>query len=237
MSVAYTRADLERLWVSAGGSAADAETMAAIALAESKGVATAHNPSGASGLWQIMLPENASYVPGGPKNVYSPAANARAAVAILAKQGLTAWETYTNGAYRQYLAKPGEHVITIAGIKQYNPFEGVPGLGPATKELMHLVFGGQPAKGGAPAAAKETIKEATGAASGALLSGAGKLVLTAILLLAGAYLVVYGVTVILRPREGALRPPNPAKALSGIGFGGGGGGGASEAAETAAVAA
>jgi hypothetical protein len=95
-------ADLEALWEQAGGSKALAPVMAAIALAESEGDQNARNPSGASGLWQILLPANAGYVPGGAGNVFNPLANAKAAVAIEKAQGLSAWSTYTNGAYKKF---------------------------------------------------------------------------------------------------------------------------------------
>ena len=45
---------LERLWTEAGGASRMAALMAAIAEAESSGNSQAHNPSGASGLWQIL---------------------------------------------------------------------------------------------------------------------------------------------------------------------------------------
>jgi Lysozyme like domain len=99
----YSYGQLKTLWILAGGSASLAPTMAAIALAESGGASNAHNPSGASGLWQIEIPVNAQYVPGGATNVYNPLANARAAVGVERVQGLGAWVTYTSGAYRQYL--------------------------------------------------------------------------------------------------------------------------------------
>jgi hypothetical protein len=99
----YSFGQLKTLWVLAGGAPSLAPTMAAIALAESGGLASAHNPSGASGLWQIEIPVNAQYVPGGAANVYNPLANARGAVSIERAQGLAAWVTYSSGAYRQYL--------------------------------------------------------------------------------------------------------------------------------------
>jgi len=95
----YSATQLETLWVLAGGSTSLASTMSKIALAESGGNTQAHNPSGASGLWQIMIPENDAYVPGGAANVYNALDNARAAVAIEKAQGLSAWTTYTSGAY------------------------------------------------------------------------------------------------------------------------------------------
>jgi hypothetical protein len=103
----YTYAQLEGLWTGAGGSATLAPLMAAIALAESSGDSNSKNtaPCGtdsfAEGLWQICFPLNSQYVPGG--NPLNPQANASAAVAIVKAQGLTAWTTYSSGAYKQFL--------------------------------------------------------------------------------------------------------------------------------------
>jgi hypothetical protein len=90
----YSYAELEGLWINAGGSKSYAPLMAAIAEAESSGCSTAQNPGGACGLWQINPPQ-----PG----CFNPATNARMAVAKLRSQGLAAWVTYTNGAYKQFL--------------------------------------------------------------------------------------------------------------------------------------
>jgi hypothetical protein len=88
---------LSSLWIAAGGPRNMAHLMAAIAMAESGGRAGAHNPSGASGLWQIL----GDPFPGNPFDAFT---NARMAVAKWREQGLGAWSTYTNGAYRQFLA-------------------------------------------------------------------------------------------------------------------------------------
>jgi TP901 family phage tail tape measure protein len=92
----FSYGQLESLWTGAGGSPSIAPTMAAIALAESGGGQYAHNPSGASGLWQIL----GQLVPG---NIYDPHINALNAVAKYRSQGLGAWTTYTNGSYRHFL--------------------------------------------------------------------------------------------------------------------------------------
>lgn len=95
----YSYAQLEGLWIQAGGSAAKAPLMAAIALAESGGNPRAMNPSGASGLWQILgAPQGWS----GSEDWFDPSTNARAAVAKEETQGLGAWTTYTSGAYKLY---------------------------------------------------------------------------------------------------------------------------------------
>ena len=78
----YTFAQLEELWIQAGGSQALAPLMAGVAEVESGGNPQAYNPSGASGLWQIEIPVNASYVPGGAGNVFNAQDNAKAAVAL-----------------------------------------------------------------------------------------------------------------------------------------------------------
>lgn len=100
----YTFSQLEALWINAGGSKALAPYAAATAEIESSGNPQAYNPSGASGLWQIEIPSNESFVPGGAANVFSPTANATAAVGLSGNSlaGLisnwTNWETQPNGA-------------------------------------------------------------------------------------------------------------------------------------------
>lgn len=97
----YTFPQLEQLWINAGGDRASAAVMAAIALAESGGNpgATNHNSDGSTdrGLWQI----NSVH---GSQSTYDITGNAQAAVAIKKSQGLSAWTTYTSGAYRQFMS-------------------------------------------------------------------------------------------------------------------------------------
>ena len=90
----YTYAQLEGLWIAAGGAKALAPTMAAIAEAESGGCSSALNSIQACGLWQIH-PYQAGCL--------DPATNAKMAVGKYQTQGLTAWTTYTSGAYKAYL--------------------------------------------------------------------------------------------------------------------------------------
>jgi hypothetical protein len=94
----YSYGQLETLWENAGGSKALAPLMAAIALAESGGNSAAENPSGASGLWQILGAVNA----GDQGQLFNPQVNAHEAVLKYTTQGLGAWTTYTSGAYEQY---------------------------------------------------------------------------------------------------------------------------------------
>jgi hypothetical protein len=96
----YNKPALAALWRGAGGPGSVANLMAAIALAESGGNPRAHNPSGATGLWQIL----GNPFPG---DAYDPATNARMAVAKYRSQGLRAWEAYTNGSYRRYMTRGG----------------------------------------------------------------------------------------------------------------------------------
>ena len=100
---AYGKAQLEALWLKAGGAKSVAPTMAAIALAESDGNPSSINPEGpqhAEGLWQIK----GQLVPG---NILNPEVNAANAVAKYRSQGLGAWTTYTEGAYKKYLTPSG----------------------------------------------------------------------------------------------------------------------------------
>lgn len=70
----YSYAALEALWEQAGGPSWAAAKAAEIAQCESGGKWWAHNPSGATGLWQIL----GAVVPG---NLYDPMVNAENAVA------------------------------------------------------------------------------------------------------------------------------------------------------------
>lgn len=70
----YSYAALEALWVQAGGPSWAEAKAAEIAECESGGRWWAHNPSGATGLWQIL----GAVVPG---NLYDPMVNAENAVA------------------------------------------------------------------------------------------------------------------------------------------------------------
>jgi hypothetical protein len=94
----YSYSELETLWDDAGGSKALAPLMAAIAMAESGGNSDAKNPSGATGVWQILGAVN----PADQDKLTDPAVNAKEAVLKYNSQGLTAWTTYTSGAYKKY---------------------------------------------------------------------------------------------------------------------------------------
>lgn len=80
---------LESLWDAAGGSAGLAVTMASIAMAESGGNPNAVSPTDDFGLWQDHADPAA----------LSPAVSASASVEIEETQGLSAWATYSSGAY------------------------------------------------------------------------------------------------------------------------------------------
>lgn len=114
MGLSY--ADLEGLWVNAGGSTATAPMAAAIALAESGGNPNAFNGNTGTGdqsygLWQINM--LGSLGPGrlqefgitNNNQLFDPATNAHAAV-LLAGGGsnFSPWSTYKNGSYQRYLS-------------------------------------------------------------------------------------------------------------------------------------
>lgn len=86
----YTNAQLQRLWIQAGGDPKVAPTAAAIAQAESGGDPGIVNSIGATGLWQIY---------GNPfaGNAKDPLTNAKMAVAKYKGAGnkFTPWTTYT----------------------------------------------------------------------------------------------------------------------------------------------
>jgi len=86
----YSYAGLEGLWEQAGGPSWAASAAAAVAECESGGRSDAYNPSGASGLWQIL----GEVVPG---NVFDPMVNAHNAVAKFEASGDT---------WAQWVCKP-----------------------------------------------------------------------------------------------------------------------------------
>jgi Lysozyme like domain len=103
-------AQLKAVWLSAAkgtqyATNAWASLMAAIAEAESSGNTDAYNPTdnGGSqtswGLWQISLGNHDEPSP----NWNNPIVNAQLAIQKLEGQGLSAWGTYTSGAYEAYL--------------------------------------------------------------------------------------------------------------------------------------
>jgi hypothetical protein len=111
-----TMAQLEKLWIQAGGDPNLAPQMAAIAKAESGGNPTSYNATQASGdqsfgLWQINVAPNANHdfagqvtsISGG---IFDPLQNAKDAVAIEKRQGLSnnSWSSYGGSSYESWLA-------------------------------------------------------------------------------------------------------------------------------------
>jgi hypothetical protein len=103
----YTYAQLEGLWINAGGPKVLAPVAAAIAEAESGGCSTALNPDdnggtqSSWGLWQISNGTHSMPV----ANIYDAGVNAQQAVAKFngAGQSFSPWGTYASGAYKQFL--------------------------------------------------------------------------------------------------------------------------------------
>lgn len=123
VSTKLSFAQLEGLWLQAGGNYKVAPIMAAIALAESGGRPTAENltdnggKQSSFGLWQIST---GTHNPPNP-NWSNPLTNAQLAVAKYNSQGLTAWGTYTSGAYKTTL--PNAYALiapTTAGVVDAN---------------------------------------------------------------------------------------------------------------------
>lgn len=108
-NVHYTYAQLEQLWINAGGSKATAPIAAAIAEAESGGDSQNVNLNDSNGqggtqsswgFWQISDGTHNQPVP----NILDPRVNAKAAVAKYNADGWQPWGTYTSGAYTAFLS-------------------------------------------------------------------------------------------------------------------------------------
>lgn len=89
-------------------------TMVAIALAESSGKTDAHNPvppDNSYGLWQINMigslgpARRKEYGLKSNEELKDPRTNAKAALAVLKSQGLTAWSVYKSGAYKKHIGR------------------------------------------------------------------------------------------------------------------------------------
>jgi hypothetical protein len=113
VATSYSFAQLEQLWINAGGPAAAAPVGAAIALAESAGNPLAAYPgttvaagqgstADATGLWQILGLPAGNFT---AAELTDPVWNARMAVAKYQQAGnsFSPWATYTSGAYEQFL--------------------------------------------------------------------------------------------------------------------------------------
>lgn len=141
----YTFAQLEGLWIQAGGNRAVAPVMAAIALAESSGNPAAINPTDNGGtqtswgLWQISNGTHQQPV----ANILDPLVNAQQAVAKYNASGFGPWGTYATGAYTQFLPKgyqaPSEVNVaasTSTGGGGSDPFSIIDGIGKTIGNLI-----------------------------------------------------------------------------------------------------
>jgi Lysozyme like domain len=142
-----THAQLEQLWILAGGSQATADTAAAIAQAESGGDTTRINntaypklpgyhppspgalPEYSVGLWQVNELAHPSYT---TATLLSQIGNANAAVAISSGgASFSAWTTYTHNLYEKFLTsggtptpQPGPEAPAVGTVQAAHAFSG-----------------------------------------------------------------------------------------------------------------
>lgn len=220
-NVQYNYAQLEGIWMQAGGVGGAAPIAAAIAMAESGGNTTATNQDSNGtvdrGLWQI----NSVH---GTQSSYDVMGNARAAVAI-SNNGTnwSPWTTYTSGAYRQFLqmnvppdtsapvnatnAAANQNTATLTGANT-GPLPG--GLKDPLNWFLNPLGSAAGAAGGA---ASGPIGQAAGAIGGTLikylLQGLILTVLNPMIQLAagvmgiaaGGTMVLFGIIVVVRTTE------------------------------------
>jgi hypothetical protein len=107
-------AQIQQIAANAGFAGPDLATAVAVALAESSGNASAVNPEGSYGLWQIYLPAHPEFA---GWNLADPQVNAAAAFSVYSRAGgFSPWTTYKNGRYQAYLnAVPAGAADTGAG--------------------------------------------------------------------------------------------------------------------------
>jgi len=134
---------------------ANPQVMAAIAMAESGGNPRAHNPippDNSYGLWQINMLGNMGaarrkqYGITSNDALFNPVINARAAASILKSQGLGAWSTYTNGAYKKYMGGAGGGATQVLFDDWNDPFNlwDEDKMGPAPKSPWESLTGETP---------------------------------------------------------------------------------------------
>lgn len=196
----YSFTELEELWIIAGGPRGAAPTAAAVALAESGGDPNAenHNANGTvdRGLWQI----NSVH---GSLSTKSVADNTIGAVRIYneAHGSFSPWTTYQTGAYRRYTAPKGAPSL----LSILNPLDWSTVPQGAAEIAAKL---GQTGSFVASSRQQEQAGEAAGQAinrslfGGGVAGWVGKIVVNGVLLAAGAVLVIYGIMLAVRPREG-----------------------------------
>lgn len=141
-----SNAQLQALWVQAGGDPTKASLAAAVAQAESGGNTSAlndnpHTLDYSVGAWQVnyfgnlLTPRSAQY--GAPAQLLAdPLAQAKAAVAISNNgQDFTPWSTYLNGAYLSHLLNPDSQSGSIVQ-------SGTPVTASSSATPVTLSFGG-----------------------------------------------------------------------------------------------
>jgi hypothetical protein len=135
LTTTYTYSQLQTLWLDTAkgtqyATSGWAHLMAAIAMAESSGEEGVINSIGACGLWQIHPYEN---------GCTTASTNAKMALSKLQSQGLGAWETYTNGSYKQFVSgvSPSD-LPTGASTTQTSADIGIPGLGAITSSISTI---------------------------------------------------------------------------------------------------
>jgi len=110
----------------------DPALAAAIAMAESSGNPRAFNGRGndaSYGLWQINMigslgpARRAQFGLTSNEDLYDPATNARAAIAIFNQQGYGAWGAYTNGSYKRFLGSSGGDGSGIPSLPSFSPIQ------------------------------------------------------------------------------------------------------------------
>src|SRR4030042_4229738 len=170
-----TLADLRELAVkhittSHGGTRADPDTMAAIAMVSSGGKfrESRKRTDGATtrGLWQISSVHGFTDL-----NLYSADDNAKAAARVYAKQGYSAWGAYTSGAYAEYMPDSGYPPGVGATGFTVNPVDALSGVSNAIRAGVN--------------AFTETLMKVTLSAGASVMA---------------VVLIVLGVVILARPR-------------------------------------
>lgn len=201
-NVQFSYAQLEGIWIQAGGNPQSAAIAAAVAMAESGGHSGASNTntngSVDRGLWQI----NSVH---GTQSTFDIMGNARAAVAISNNGGnWSPWVTFNTGAYKKFLQSnvAPDLTVSINGTNAQLPGQSadITGLGPCNTWETIISPGLCIGAGAAGSTATGASKAVAGAIEGVavailnpliqIVAGVTGMLGGGILMLGGAYMLV-----------------------------------------------
>lgn len=161
------------------------------------------------GIWQIrsLKADTGTGRPRDASRLTDPHFNASAARSIFKSQGLTAWSTYSNGAYRQFLgraasATSGNSTLPNTGVSATPVVSTTGGGGGTTAQPVEFIGGGwDPLNwpGYLLGAVGSAAGDAANSAAGAIWLAIRPFLITSLFVSAGLVLVIIGAQITASP--------------------------------------